>query len=87
MIYTIAFIVTRIFWLASLIIKEWGVFVGLVEQMIKILVGITSLTPTREDDEVIQYVEDLFDRIQEKIYGCCTKIVEFYNNVWIKIVK
>lgn len=83
----IVFIITRIFWLASLILKEFSVFVGLVEQILKILAGIVSLTPTREDDILIQQVEDLFDRIQGKIYSICSKIVEFYTNIWVRITK
>ncbi|HOL83564.1 MAG TPA: hypothetical protein PLK48_06135 [Caldisericia bacterium] len=81
------FILTRPFWLASLIVKEFGVFCGIVEQIIKILVGIVSLTPTREDDEVIQTVEDLWDVVQEKIYNIATLIYEFYDNLFFEIKK
>jgi phage-related protein len=81
----IIFIITRIFWIASLIIKEFGVFVGIVEQIIKFLAGIVSFTPSREDDELIQAVEDLFDSWQKKIYSGASIIVNFYNKVWKKI--
>lgn len=80
-----AYILTRIFWLASLILKEFSVFVGIVEQIIKFFVGIVSLTPSREDDVLIQQVEDLFDKVQSKIYQVCSKIVDFYNNFFLKI--
>ena len=83
----IAFIITRIFWLASVILKEFGLFVGLAEQMIKMLAGIASFTPTREDDILIQQVEDLFDSWQKKIYNLATNVVNFYNKIWIKLQK
>jgi len=83
----IIFVITRIFWLASLIIKEFGVFVGIVEQIIKLLAGIVSFTPSREDDELIQAVEVLFDNWQKKIYNIASGIVNFYNNIWTKIIK
>ena len=83
----IVFVITRIFWLASLIIKEFGVFVGIVEQIIKLLAGIVSFTPSRKDDELIQAVENLFDIWQEKIYSGAEVIVKFYNNIWTKITK
>lgn len=76
----IIYIITRIFWLASLVLKEFSVFVGIVEQIIKLLAGIVSLTPTREDDTLIQQVEDLFDRAQGKIYQYCRRIVDFYKS-------
>ena len=81
----IRFIITRIFWLASFLLKNFGLFVGTVEQIIKILAGIASLTPTRKDDELVQQVEDLFDSWQDKIYKVCEIIVDFYNNIWKKI--
>jgi len=83
----ITFVITRIFWLASLIIKEFGVFVGIVEQIIKLLAGVVSLTPTRKDDALIQEVENLFDIWQSKIYFIAQKIVDFYNNIWQPITK
>jgi len=83
----IGFIITRIFWLACLILKEFGVFVGLVEQIIKIVVGIFSLTPSRADDELIQQVENLFDIWQGKIYSGAEIIIKFYKNIWTKITK
>jgi hypothetical protein len=83
----IIFVITRIFWLASLIVKEFGVFVGIVEQIIKLLAGIVSFTPSREDDELIQAVEVLFDSWQKKIYNIASGIVNFYNNIWTKIIK
>ncbi|HOM27713.1 MAG TPA: hypothetical protein PKV21_09465 [bacterium] len=81
----VIFIITRIFWLASLILKEFGVFVGLVEQIIKLLAGIVSFTPSRYDDELIQIVEDMFDIWQRKIYKGCQIIVDFYENIFKKI--
>ncbi|MCS7180339.1 MAG: hypothetical protein NZ891_03190, partial [bacterium] len=83
----VGWIITRIFWLASLIIKEFGLFVGLVEQIIKILAGIASLTPTRKDDVLVEEVKDLFNSWQEKIYKICEIIVRFYNTIYVKITK
>jgi len=81
----IAFVMTRIFWLASFLLKNFGVFTGIVEQIIKLLVGIVSLTPSRRDDVLIQDVENLFEVWQSKIYDTAQKIVDFYNNFWKKV--
>ncbi|HRR96953.1 MAG TPA: hypothetical protein P5150_09535, partial [Candidatus Ratteibacteria bacterium] len=69
----------RVFWLASFILKNFGIFVGVVEQIIKILAGIVSFTPTRKDDILVEDVQKLFDVIQGKIYKGCEAIVNFYN--------
>ena len=83
----ITFVITRIFWLASFLLKNFGVFAGIVEQIIKLLVGIVSLTPSRRDDVLIQDVENLFEVWQSKIYDTAQKIVDFYNNIWKPITK
>jgi len=77
----ITFILTRVFWLASFLLKNFSLFVGTVEQIFKILAGIVSLTPTRKDDILVQEIERMFDSWQKKIYNICEKIVNFYNNI------
>ena len=79
---SIKFIITRIFWLASFLLKNFSLFVGVVEQVLKILAGIASLTPTRKDDVLVQNMEDMFDVWQGNIYKICEKIVKFYNTIF-----
>jgi len=81
----IKFILTRVFWLAAYLVKNFGIFVGMVEQLIKLFVGFVSLTPSREDDQLAEQVKELFNSWQGKIYSVAQKIVDFYNNFWIEI--
>jgi|GEM_PF-2008370 len=81
----IIYIITRIFWLASFLLKNFSLFLGVVEQILKILAGIVSFTPTRKDDLLVQEIENLFDTWQKNIYIACEKITYFYNNIWKKI--
>ena len=48
--------------------KNIGLILGLVEQIIKVLVGIAHLTPSRKDDEWVNKIEKAFDYVQGLIY-------------------
>lgn len=84
MAQTIIFLITRIFWIAALIVKEWGIITGIVKQIIKVAAGIVSLTPTRADDALVTAIDDLFNRIQDKIYKGAEVICSWYGT-WGKI--
>jgi len=83
----IKFILTRVFWLAAYLLKNFGIFVGIVEQLIKLLAGLFSLTPSREDDMLAGDVKELFNSWQDKIYSVAQRIVDFYNNIWKEVDK
>ena len=50
------------------IAKNVGLILGLIEQIIKILAGIAHLTPSRKDDEWVNKIERIFDKLQALIY-------------------
>lgn len=77
----VKFIITRIFWLAGYMLKNFGIIVGIVEQIFKLAAGIASLTSTRKDDEIVEIVKVKFNNIQGKIYNICEKITKFYNAI------
>jgi hypothetical protein len=55
----IIFIITRIFWLAAYLAKNFGIFVGMVEQLVKLFVGLVSLPLSREDGQLAEQVIEL----------------------------
>jgi hypothetical protein len=79
MAQTIVFFATRIFWLASVIVAEWNIIIGIVEKLIQALLLIVSTTESKEDDATIQAVHDLFDVWKSKIYAAAEKIKVFYG--------
>ena len=81
----IVFITTRIFWLAAYLVKNFGIFVGMVEQLIKLFAGFVSLTPSRDDDQLAEQIKELFNSWQGEIYSVAQRIVDFYNNFWKKV--
>jgi len=80
----VVFLATRVFWLAALVVKEWGLITGIVKQIIKVLAGLASFTPTRKDDDIVTQIDDLFNRIQDKIYKGAELIVSWYGS-WGRI--
>jgi len=50
------------------IAKNIGLVIGIVEQILKVLAGIASLTPTRKDDTIVNWLEKLFDKIKTPLY-------------------
>jgi hypothetical protein len=83
----IRFVLTRIFWLAAYLVKNFGLFVGTVEQIIKLLAGFASLSPSRYDDDLVEEAKTLFNEWQGKIYSGAKKIVDFYEGDWKEIDK
>ena len=79
MVQTIIFIATRIFWIAALIVKEWGIITGIVKQILKALAGLASLSPTRKDDAFVTAIDDLFNKAQDRIYSIATAICGWYG--------
>jgi hypothetical protein len=73
------FCITRIIWLAAFLVKNFGMFVGLVEQVCKILAQIASWTPRRADDVIVEEVKLMFNSWQKNIYTVADKIVDFYD--------
>ena len=59
---------------AAWLMKNIGLIIGIVEQILKVLGGIVSLTPTRKDDVVVQWIEDKFNGIQGWIYSVANLI-------------
>ena len=82
----VRFIVTRIFWFAGYILKNFGIIIGIVEQVFKLAAGIVSLTPTRKDDAIVETLKIKFNKIQGIVYNICEKITKFYNAI-LKVKK
>lgn len=73
------FCITRILWLVAFITTNFGMIVGIIKQICKVLAKIASLTPTKKDDFLVPQVESLFDSIQKSIYTAAESVVEFYD--------
>ncbi len=81
----IVFVLSRLFWALGLLIKNFGIFTGIVKQIIKLLAGFASLTPSREDDILVTAIDDLFNSWQDRIYAVAVKIYDWYSG-WQNII-
>ncbi len=79
MLKIIVFVATRFFWAVAWIYKNFGLLVGLAEQILKVLAGIADLTATRADDRAVEWIDRKFGEWQGKIYRLAETITQFYE--------
>lgn len=54
--------------IVSYLVKNAALLIGVVEAVLKVLAGITSLTPTKKDDKIYAIVNDIFSKIKKWLY-------------------
>lgn len=52
----------------SYILKNLALLVGIVEAILKAVGGIVSLTPTKKDDSVVEFINTVFSNIKAFLY-------------------
>lgn len=61
--------------LAAFAFKNFGLLIGVVEAIIKLLVGIVSRTPTKKDDKILEGVNLAFSKMKK----WCYDLSDMYN--------
>jgi len=61
--------------IAAWLIKNTALLIGVLEAISKALAGIVSLTPTKGDDKIIDWVDKIFSAIKKLLYTLSNNMV------------
>lgn len=55
--------------LVAWLLKNIALLIGILEALVKAIVGIISLTPTKRDDKLLPHVDKVFSAIKKFLYS------------------
>lgn len=57
-----------VFFVLSWMVKNIAYIVGILEALVKVIVGIITLTPTKRDDVFVSKINDIFSAVKKVLY-------------------
>jgi hypothetical protein len=61
--------------IAAWLIKNTALLIGVLEAISKAIAGIVSLTPTKGDDKIVDWVDKIFSAIKKLLYTLSNNMV------------